>query len=156
MYFLTVLTLATAALAVPFRHRAVGPAFPAVPAAFSATAPGTAPTGGSTGFPAVAEPTPLYFPSVSYATTSASVAEATAPSVATLPARIPEGSPDAASPVSAPVDPPASFPTANFAPVPVTAPTGGSSGFAPFQPQATSYSVSVSYARTAGAVPTPF
>ncbi|KAI0835484.1 hypothetical protein F5Y06DRAFT_299629 [Hypoxylon sp. FL0890] len=155
MYFLTVLTIATAALAVPFRHKkAVGPAFPVVPAALSATAPGTAPTCGSTGFPAVANPTPSYHPSITYATTSGSVAEATAPSpFATFPARIPKESP---APTPSVVDPPASFPTANFGTAPGTALTGGSSGFLPFQPQTTSYSVTVSYPRTEAAVPTPF
>ncbi|KAI0112350.1 hypothetical protein F4776DRAFT_352265 [Hypoxylon sp. NC0597] len=167
MHFLTVLTIATAALAVPFRHRrAIGPvSYPAFPTV-TGTAPGTAPTGGSTAFPAAADPSPSYHASITYATTSSLAAEATAPaSFATFPVRVPEESSALKYPtpsVSLPVDPPASFPTANFPQIatgtaPGTAPTGGSSGFLPFQPQTSSYSVSVSYARTAAqAVPTPY
>ncbi|KAI1408251.1 hypothetical protein F5Y13DRAFT_194532 [Hypoxylon sp. FL1857] len=161
MYFLTVLTIATAALAVPFRHRrAVGPApyaYPAVPSVLgtaSGTAPSTAPTGGSAAFPAAADPAPSYHASIKYATTSSLAAEATAPSpFATFPARIPEESP------APEVDPPASFPTASFPAIAsgTAAPTGASSGFLPFQPQATGYSVTVSYARTeAAAAPTAY
>ncbi|KAI1392504.1 uncharacterized protein F4822DRAFT_391267 [Hypoxylon trugodes] len=70
MHFLTVITLASAALAVPFQpfKKPVGtgsiPSFP--------TVPGTAPTGGPTAFPALADPTSVYHPSITYATTTAS------------------------------------------------------------------------------------
>ncbi|KAI1379934.1 hypothetical protein F4677DRAFT_299566 [Hypoxylon crocopeplum] len=161
MYFLAVLTLASAALAVPFRLRRAGatdPAMPTVPGMSTGTAPaGTAATGGT--YPLTVDTTSSYHVSITYATTST----VTPSTFITNPVHL-QGTSAPSVPVSFQSFPTMDsselthtftftphFPLLGTAPVP----TGGSSGFPLPTPSTSVYSASVSYARTSPAYPVP-
>ncbi|KAI2611842.1 hypothetical protein GGR54DRAFT_341524 [Hypoxylon sp. NC1633] len=159
MHFLAALTLLSTALAVPFQHlrRATGTEYPTLPMPTgTGTAPGTVPTGGST--VGQASLSSSYHVSITYATTTTPTTPTT---FATFPASIPDAVKTAKAvpnPDGAKLRDPGAhlYPTAPGPGTGTALPTGGSSGL-PFNTHhsATSYSVSVVYARTSPAFAAP-
>ncbi|OTB07411.1 hypothetical protein M426DRAFT_8784 [Hypoxylon sp. CI-4A] len=153
MYFLGLVTLATAALAVPFSHRlphGTGTApFPSFPTGSAGVPPPPA-------FPTLSQPLPAYHPSITYATTPAAPTEAAPQQTFAQHAAQPDTQhhhhPKPPQHTKSYPVPPVSLPTGT-APGPF--PTGGSTGFPTLAARSPApYAASLHYARTAQPEPT--